>query len=69
MSHSVSESYLGLRPLLTIKEAAEYLNVSRPTLYRLMREGELAPSARVGRRWRFRLEELDTYLNRDREPV
>jgi len=72
MSHSATEYYGARRrpvPLLTINEAAEYLNVERSTLYRLMRQGELTPSARVGRRWRFRLEELDAYLKRSGEPV
>jgi len=64
MSHETPRGYGARRPipLLTINEAAEYLNVERSTLYRLMRQGELAPSARVGQRWRFRLEDLDTYL-------
>jgi excisionase family DNA binding protein len=68
-THTATEIYAGRRPfpLLTVNEAAEYLNVERSTLYRLMRQGELAPSARVGQRWRFRLEELDRYLERDRE--
>jgi excisionase family DNA binding protein len=72
MSHSTTESYAARRlpiPLLTVNEAAEYLNVERSSLYRLMRQGELAPSARVGKRWRFRLEDLDAYVERSREPA
>jgi len=72
MSHSATERYARARtffPLLTINEAAAYLNVERSTLYRLMRQGELAPSARVGKRWRFRLQELDAYVERSREPA
>lgn len=70
MSHSATEDYAARRPvpLLTINEAAEYLNVERSTLYRLMRQGDLAPSARVGQRWRFRIEELDAYLARGSSP-
>ena len=69
MSHTTTERYAPHRPfpLLTVNEAAVYLNVERSTLYRFMRQGELAPSARVGKRWRFRLEELDEYLERGRE--
>jgi len=64
--HDAAGRYATSRPvpLLTINEAADYLNVERSTLYRLMRRGELVPSARVGHRWRFRLEELDHYLQR-----
>ena len=70
MGHLTTKRYAANRPvpLLTINEAAGYLNVERSTLYRLMRQGELAPSARVGKRWRFRVEELDAYLERNREP-
>jgi excisionase family DNA binding protein len=71
MSHSATERYARARPvpLLTIDETAAYLNIERSTVYRLMRAGELNPSARVGKRWRFRLEDLDAYLAHGREPA
>ena len=49
--------------LLTVNEAAAYLASSRWTVYRLVRRGELR-ALRVGDRLRFRLEELDAYLER-----
>jgi excisionase family DNA binding protein len=72
MSHSATEDYAARRrpvPLFTVNEAAEYLNIERSSLYRLMRQGELSPSARVGKRWRFRIEELDAYAERSRDPA
>jgi excisionase family DNA binding protein len=49
--------------LLTINEACEYLRVSRWTIYRMVDRGDLLP-LRVGSRFRFRLAELDRYLER-----
>lgn len=47
--------------VLDVREAAAYLAVEPLTVYRLVRSGEL-PHTRVGRLLRFRLEELDRYL-------
>jgi excisionase family DNA binding protein len=53
-------------PVLTINEAARFLNVGRSTIYRLLRAGELQ-STRVGKRKRLRPEDLHAYLERNRE--
>jgi excisionase family DNA binding protein len=55
------------RILLTVNGVARYLNCSRRTVERLVARGDLQP-LRVGARRRFRREELDAYLERDREP-
>jgi excisionase family DNA binding protein len=47
--------------ILTIGELAEYLKVSKSTLYKLVREGGL-PSRKVGRHWRFRKNAIDRWL-------
>ena len=47
--------------LLDFDEVAEFLNVSRPTLYRLIRSGRLR-SYKVGGRWKFRPEEIEAFL-------
>jgi len=56
-------------PILTGDEAANYLRVHRKTLYRLTKRGELAviksPSGRV----RFRLSDLEAYLDSQRVPA
>jgi putative molybdopterin biosynthesis protein len=51
--------------LLTVNAVAELLAISRDSVYRLVRQGELVPY-RVGERLRFRPEEIDAYLERSR---
>lgn len=47
--------------LLTAAEVAGQLRVSTMTIYRLIRRGEL-PAVRVGRNYRVRAADLDSYL-------
>ena len=54
-----------LTPLLSLNEVAQLLSVSRPTVYRLVRWGDLAP-IRVGERLRFEQEDVRLYLERHR---
>jgi excisionase family DNA binding protein len=54
------------RPLIearfaTVPEVAALLRVSRMTVYRLIRQGDL-PAVRVGRGYRIREEDVDRYL-------
>ncbi len=64
------EGYVALRnePLLSVDEVAEFLGVSRPTIYRLISSGDLRPVV-VGARKRFFPEEIRQYLERHREAV
>lgn len=47
--------------LLTVAEVADLFRVSSMTVYRLIRNGELA-AVRVGRSYRVREDDLQTYL-------
>ena len=49
--------------LLTVKEVAEILRVSQPTVLRMIDDGEL-PAIRVRNQWRIRRSDLDDYLQR-----
>ena len=53
---------------MTVTETAAHLAVSKWTVYRLVREGELR-GVRVGQRLRFREEDLVAYLERGLEAV
>lgn len=51
--------------VLTIDELASYLKISKSTLYKVVREGNI-PSQKVGRHWRFRKEAIDRWLEETR---
>ena len=53
--------------LLTVKEVADYLRVSRVTIWRWCQEGTL-PASRVGRNWRIRRDDLLQLLNEGQSP-
>jgi excisionase family DNA binding protein len=46
--------------VLTLAELADYLHVSRTTIYSLLKRKEL-PAFKVGRDWRFTFEEIDRW--------
>ena len=51
----------GLSRLLTVAEIASVMRVSRMTVYRLIRRGQLK-AIRVGRNYRVREDDLNLYL-------
>ena len=50
---------------LTTEEVMAILRVNTRTIYRLIRAGDI-PAVRVGRQWRFRRTDLETWLSRGR---
>jgi PTS system nitrogen regulatory IIA component len=48
--------------ILTIRQLAEYLMVSEKTVYRMLDRNQL-PAVRVGAQWRFRRQDIDTWLS------
>jgi excisionase family DNA binding protein len=50
--------------VLTIDDLAEYLKISKSTLYKLAQEGAL-PGQKVGRHWRFHREAIDQWLRHE----
>jgi excisionase family DNA binding protein len=53
--------------LLTVKEVAEILRVSQPTVLRMIDDSELR-AIRVRNQWRIRRSDLDDYLQRGGSP-
>jgi excisionase family DNA binding protein len=47
--------------LMTVREAAEYLNLHYMTVYKLTQQGRI-PAFKIGKNWRFRKELLDDWL-------
>lgn len=52
------------RPLMTVDEVAEYLNMHPLTIRRLARENKL-PAFKLGRQWRVKRELLDEWLEQE----
>jgi excisionase family DNA binding protein len=51
--------------LLTVEEAAGWLTISKPTLWRLIRSGEI-PVVKIARRTiRLKLTDLENYVERN----
>jgi excisionase family DNA binding protein len=50
---------------LTTEEVLEYLQVNLRTVYRLIKAGKI-PAVRVGRQWRFRKRDIDSWLESQR---
>ena len=53
--------------LLTVKEVADYMRVSRVTVWRWCQQG-LIPATRVGRNWRIRRDDLLQQLKAPQDP-
>ena len=47
--------------LLTVNEVADLLRVSRMTVYRLIKQGDV-PALKVGRSYRLREQDIHSYL-------
>ena len=50
---------------LTTEEVLSYLQVNLRTVYRLIKAGKI-PAVRVGRQWRFRKQDIDRWLDKQR---
>jgi excisionase family DNA binding protein len=48
---------------MTISDLAEYLQVSKSSLYKLVQTGRV-PGQKVGKHWRFHKESVDEWLKR-----
>jgi len=52
--------------MMTVNEVTEYLKISRTTLHRLRKEGAI-PSYQVSKSVRFKREEIEDYLQKQRK--
>ena len=46
---------------LTVKELADYLGISKETIYRRLKNKSI-PAYRVGKGWRFKASEIDEHV-------
>lgn len=52
---------------MTISDLAEYLQVSKSSLYKLVQSGRV-PGKKVGKHWRFHKEVIDRWLAKNLSP-
>jgi|TARA_R110000737_G_scaffold344798_1_gene372436 excisionase family DNA binding protein len=52
--------------ILTLKEVAAYLKLAEKTAYRLVSEGKL-PGFKVGGSWRFKREDLEAWIEKQKD--
>jgi excisionase family DNA binding protein len=48
---------------MTIDETAQYLKVSKETIYRLAQKGDI-PASKLGNQWRFNRNTIDEWLSK-----
>ncbi len=47
--------------LMTIKEVADYLRLSKVTVYKMTRQGKI-PALKIGKQWRYNKSEIDSWV-------
>ncbi|MBU0492633.1 MAG: response regulator [Chloroflexi bacterium] len=52
--------------LVTVQEVAHYLKMSPQTIYRFAQQGRI-PALKVGSRWRFRLTDIEGWLQQQKD--
>jgi len=50
-----------MQRLMTIKELADYLRLSKVTVYKMTRQGKI-PASKIGKQWRYNKSEIDSWL-------
>lgn len=54
---------------ISIEELSEYLGISAVTIRSWIRPGKDIPAVRIGRQWRFRIEEIDEWIESGRSEL
>ncbi len=65
MVHSADDRVHHLEKLMTLEEVADYLRLSKDTVYRMANTGKI-PASKAGNQWRFRKEAVDQWLDRNK---
>jgi len=54
-----------METLMTLEEVAVYLRLSKDTIYRMTHAGRI-PASKVGNQWRFRRDDVDAWLEKNK---
>ncbi len=50
-----------MQRLMTIREVADYLRLSKVTVYKMTRQGKI-PALKIGKQWRYNKSEIDSWV-------
>ena len=56
---------LNMDKWLTLEQIAEYLQMSTSSIYKMAQAGKI-PAYKVGRQWRFKIEEIDKWVEKNK---
>jgi excisionase family DNA binding protein len=63
MVNKNKQSELNMDKWLTLEQIAEYLQMSTSSIYKMAQAGKI-PAYKIGRQWRFKKEEIDTWVEK-----
>jgi excisionase family DNA binding protein len=63
MVNKNKQSKLNMDKWLTLEQIAEYLQMSTSSIYKMAQAGKI-PAYKVGRQWRFKRKEIDTWVEK-----
>lgn len=56
-----------LREVMNVREASQYLGISKETLYKYLTQDRI-PAFRLGSRWRLKKDVLDRWMEKESQP-
>ena len=65
MSGKKKQGDLAMDKWLTLEQIAEYLQMSTSSVYKMAQKGKI-PAYKVGRQWRFKKEEIDEWIRKQK---
>jgi len=65
MANKNKQSELNMDKWLTLEQIAKYLQMSTSSIYKMAQAGKI-PAYKVGRQWRFKKEEIDRWIEKQK---
>ena len=59
------KSEFDMKKWLTLEQVADYLQMSTSSIYKMAHAGKI-PGYKVGRQWRFKIEEIDKWIEKNK---
>jgi len=60
------KSEFDMKKWLTLEQIADYLQMSSSSIYKMAQAGKI-PAYKIGRQWRFKIEEIDKWVEKHRK--